>query len=73
MENNQPDVEEPLRFRAETEELMGIEKQKKHKPQVSSQGSEKSDQKSEDSPEGAAENSQGRKPLEGEQTNDSKP
>jgi len=40
MENNSPDDEELLRFQAEAEELMGIEKQKEHNPQVSSQGSD---------------------------------
>ncbi|MFV1979956.1 MAG: tetratricopeptide repeat protein [Rhodothermia bacterium] len=39
-EKNRPDDEQLLRFRAEAEELMGIEKQKKHKPQVSRQGSD---------------------------------
>ena len=40
MEKNRPDDEELLRFRAEAEELMGIEKQKKRKSQVSRQGSD---------------------------------
>ena len=40
MDKNGPDDEVLLRFRAEAEELMGIEKEKKHKSQVSSQGSD---------------------------------
>jgi tetratricopeptide (TPR) repeat protein len=41
VEKKRPNREEELlRFRAEAEELMGIEKQKKHKPQVSRQGSD---------------------------------